>query len=182
MDSRFRRIQEWISVVVGVIALLAAMVGVWSSITKKTSTDVRTTAIEVEFNQLVDKVENLNQVTQGLHSQINAVSATLDKAAKAPNSLNNAKLSAELETFSLELKAIKSALGSDLERSLSVPLLRKDLVQLQAQLNERTAAASKEIDRIYDQNKWFLGLMGTMAIGLLGLAISNFLQSRKENG
>ena len=80
------------------------------------------------------------------------------------------------------MKSIQAALGSDLERSLSVPLLRKDLEQLKTQLNERTTAASKEIDRIYDQNKWFLGLMGTMALGLLGLAVSNFLQSRNENG
>jgi hypothetical protein len=39
---------------------------------------------------------------------------------------------------------------------------------------------NKQIDRIYDLNKWFIGLMFTMAIGLIGLAISNFMQAQKK--
>jgi len=41
-------------------------------------------------------------------------------------------------------------------------------------------ATKEEISRVYDLNKWFIGLMFTMTVGLLGLAISNFLRDKKK--
>lgn len=63
---------------------------------------------------------------------------------------------------------------------LAVPLLRQDLENLKASQQRALEASTNEIDRVYDQNKWFIGLMFTMAIGLISLAISNFVQARRK--
>jgi len=182
MDSRSDLYQKWISIAVMLITIITVPFALWQSWIEKRGKEVRTTVIEVEFNQLEEKVEKLSAITKQLKSDIDSVSTTIKKATIDPQKLENAKVLAKLESLDSNIKAIQAALGSNLERSLSVPLFRKDLDQLKSQINERTTAASKEIDRIYDQNKWFLGLMGTMALGLLGLAVSNFLQARKNDG
>jgi hypothetical protein len=106
--------------------------------------------------------------------------SVINEAIKHPETLELANLEAAIKKTSQDIGAIRDALGTDVEKTLSVPLLRKDLDQINSELTENLAATSKDIDRIYDQTKWFLGLMGTMAIGILGLAISNFFQIRRE--
>jgi hypothetical protein len=102
--------------------------------------------------------------------------SVINEAIKHPETLELANLEAAIKK---DVPGYWSHPG-DVEKTLSVPLLRKDLDQINSELTENLAATSKDIDRIYDQTKWFLGLMGTMAIGILGLAISNFFQIRRE--
>jgi hypothetical protein len=59
-------------------------------------------------------------------------------------------------------------------------MLRKDLDNERENSKISIADANRQIERIYDQNKWFLGLMFMMAIGLIGLAVSNFIQVRQK--
>ena len=118
------------------------------------------------------------QITS-VEDQLVTIQEKLNSAMKDPNNLARVDLQAEIKRVSVELKSLKDVLGSDVERALSVPLFRKDIQKIEEQFRERTDVASREIDRIYDQNKWFLGLMATMAVSLLGLAISNLLQTRR---
>lgn len=37
------------------------------------------------------------------------------------------------------------------------------------------------VARVYDLTKWFVGLMFTMALGLIGLAVTNFLKAGKSD-
>lgn len=36
----------------------------------------------------------------------------------------------------------------------------------------------REIERVYDLSKWFIGLMATMAVGILGLAVGNLVKTK----
>jgi hypothetical protein len=67
------------------------------------------------------------------------------------------------------------------EKALSVPLLRQDLENMKISYHSDGVEYTRQIDRVYDQNKWFIGLMFSMALGLIGLAISNFLQIKRRN-
>jgi hypothetical protein len=42
----------------------------------------------------------------------------------------------------------------------------------------QAAESVKAIDRIYDQSMWFIGLTITMALSVIGLAVSTFLQTK----
>jgi len=139
------------------------------------SRDTRQKVFELQ-QQVLDFSSALVKVAD----ELQVLRETLDEAANDPNNLARVDLQADIKQLSLEVKALTDALGSDIERTLAVPLLRKDVQKIEEQLEERTVASSKEIDRIYDQNKWFLGLVATMVVGLLTLAIGNLLQSRKK--
>lgn len=132
----------------------------------------------------VKKVEkNLDQLGSQVASiarQFEAIQTSLETVVSDPNSLARVCLRADIKQVSDEVKSLSEALGSDIERSLSVPLLRKDVQKIEKQLEQTSLATTREIDRIYDQNKWFLGLMGTMAVGLLTVTVGNILQARKK--
>lgn len=177
-DGR-QRIQRWSSVVAGLVSLIGIM-WIMGFILQQARVAVRAQDMEEELGQLRARVAEIEERDEELAAGLEKLSAFNQIIRGAPQMLHEAELSAQITLLQENVDSIRAALGSDLERSLSVPLLRKDLVQLEAQVRERTTAASREIDRIYDQNKWFLGLMGTMAVGLLGLAVSNFLQARRD--
>ena len=75
---------------------------------------------------------------------------------------------ARLRELERRLAHVEASTRAAPERWEPIALLRRDIGLLES-----------AYDRIYDQNKWFIGLMFTMALGLVGLAISNILQSRR---
>ena len=91
-----------------------------------------------------------------------------------------AALRSDILISDARIKTLEKGLLDNPERVLSVPLLRNDLQNLKQAHKADIEMMAKSTDRIYDQNKWFIGLMFTMAIALIGLAVSNFVQARKR--
>ena len=73
-----------------------------------------------------------------------------------------------------ELKGIKKTIYDDPEKALAIPLINKDLESLK----EANITVRNEINRVYDLNKWFIGTLIAMTIGLLG-AIVSIIVSKK---
>jgi hypothetical protein len=61
-----------------------------------------------------------------------------------------------------------------------VAILRKDLDNAQAVFKSEINQSRAEVNRLYSQNNWFIGLMITIAVSVLGMAISNSM-NRKES-
>jgi hypothetical protein len=121
------------------------------------------------------QLESVKQELAEVKTQLALDRAFLEKAsAVGPEKVELAKVETDISALQSHVARLEDAIGQSPEKALSVPLLRKDIDNLK----ETTQA---EVTRVYDQNKWFLGLVGTMALGVLGLAISNFLQLRKKD-
>ncbi len=173
------RILNWS--VVGLIIVTLYLIGCLIVDRVESLEDGRTTAQNDFISDEIRKYIKIQASdTIKVPDQLKTLQEKLDAAIRDPNNLARVSLQTDIKHVSDEVKSLRDALGSDVERSLSVPLLRKDVQRIEEQLEKYTLATSKEIDRVYDQNKWFLGLMGTMALSLLGLAISNLLQSRRK--
>ncbi len=67
------------------------------------------------------------------------------------------------------IKIIEQAILDNPEKSLALTLLSRDIDN-----------TTKEVERLYDLFKWFFGLMFTMALSLLGLAVSNFIKKPEK--
>ena len=89
-------------------------------------------------------------------------------------------IGAQVAALNLRIQTLEDGLLENPEKALAIPLIRKDIQKIEVLYKENIAAMNRDIDRVYDQNKWFIGLMFTMAIGLIGLAISNLVQVWKK--
>jgi len=92
-----------------------------------------------------------------------------------------AAVRADLTALDKRIQGIETAILDNPSKAISIPLLRQELETVKVDAQKEADSQTKQIDRIYDQNKWFIGLMFTMAIGLIGLAVSNFIQARKAS-
>lgn len=92
-----------------------------------------------------------------------------------------AKLSSQLEAVRKSQDALNEAILENPSKALSVPMIRRDLDTLDKNYREGIQRVREEVERMYDLNKWFIGLMFTMALGVLGLAIGNFIQAKKSD-
>ena len=85
-----------------------------------------------------------------------------------------AEMRNELNLLKRDVDIIKNAVTENPERAMSLPLIRRDIVSIEKDLRDFKIISSENINRIYDQNKWFLGLVASMAIGVLG-TVGTFL-------
>jgi FtsZ-binding cell division protein ZapB len=108
------------------------------------------------------------------------INALINTDQKTSSGQQLAAVRAEIKATNSRLDVLEKGLLDSPEKALSVPLLRNDLENLKLGYKQDMDNMAKGIDRVYDQNKWFLGLMFTMAVGLIAIAISNFVQSRKS--
>lgn len=114
------------------------------------------------------RIAELRRSVQQLGAQLSTAEPTNDRALR--------RLQSRIDAIDGRLTALESAVNSNPERALALPMLRRDIDDLNRQFTERGSAHERQIDRIYDQNKWFIGLMFTMAVGVGSLAISQFLK------
>jgi hypothetical protein len=133
-----------------------------------------------EVTRLVKSDQDNLAELQRLQSRLDEIQSAVGKiATMRPETLRIATLSAELDSVRAQVDKLDDAIGQSPEKALAIPMLKKDVDDLKDDYRRDTDNTQGEINRVYDQNKWFIGLMFTMALGLLGLAVSNFLQLRR---
>jgi len=96
----------------------------------------------------------------------------------------DSKLASQLERTEGGIKDVAGRLGkleavilNDPGKSLEMPLLRNELDHIKKGYQSDLLTLKEEIGRIYDLTKWFIGLMFTMALGVIGLAVTNFVKA-----
>lgn len=118
---------------------------------------------------------------ESLKNEIAAIQAALTNNAAPGDTEVRIRIS-EIEekvNKSLEIvKLIEKSIVDNPERAMSIPMLRKDFDTVKSTIQSQNSSFRTEIDRMYDLGKWFIGLMGTMAVGVLGLAVGNILKSK----
>ncbi|MEM8822445.1 MAG: hypothetical protein AAGF30_02445 [Pseudomonadota bacterium] len=164
---------------IGVVAALASIGFLYGDIqeaqTQKTQEDV-SYQLEVQIRKEID---SLRAEIQG------AISDVLDET-QLPEGTEVAvrfqQIEGTLNQISQKLRIIETievAVTDNPERAMSIPILRRDIDVLRTDVTEDLGIVRAEIDRIYDLGKWFIGLIATMAIGVLGLAVGNLIKGKE---
>lgn len=121
-----------------------------------------------------------------LRSQIQSLDARLarlddlSRALSVPGtsiSLEQRQLAGRIAALDERLKSIEGAVIESPERALSIPLLRKDIAESIKRVDEYRLASRSETDRLYEQQKWILGGIGTVLLAVIGGAITIIFRS-----
>ena len=118
------------------------------------------------------KIEALNKVAmediQSIQTRVSTLERSLrdlpeDKLA----GLEKAQLNESIQTLNQKVDRLGDIILESPEKALAIPLIRKEVEELNDKQRALAISVEGQIDRIYDFSKWFFGLMITLAIGLV---------------
>ena len=158
----------------GIVGSMFAGLGLFMNDSKTlTQTEVtnKVLILEDESEQQKEKIENITVAIKGVNNSISSLSSIPENHGWK---VEASEFSSELNSLKIRFKALEDALTVDPAKALSVPILRKDLDNTEKSLRAELLQTRAEVDRMYDQNKWFIGLMFTIALSVLGMAASSF--------
>lgn len=116
---------------------------------------------------LAAQVEKQSRRIDGLQDELRSAKAIVMSGTTAPE---YAVLEERLRRVEQSQQRINEAILGSPEKAVEMPMLRRDLQEMKTTDAESTAAIRREIDRIYDLNKW---LFGGLALSVLAIALSN---------
>lgn len=127
------------------------------------------TNFEPEKFATIDQVNDLKASNAKIQE---ALTAALDTIAKsgggdAAQAFELSSLKASVTLVDQRLAVIERSISESPEKALSIPLLRKDQETLAKEIDTGRAAVSIELARIYDQQKWMLGGVGTVLVAVV---------------
>ena len=169
-----------VSLIAMAAALIAALVGFFQASYTEKSTELaaRRAELAAEFPlRIRDQVEALSTHVKELEKTITGLTKVPDGSQL---SVVVSKLSEDTGHTSARLKTIEEVILDSPDKALSIPLLRKDFDAQRNAFSSETTALRGEIARLYDFNKWFFGLIATMALSSLGFAASNFFKKKEQ--
>jgi septal ring factor EnvC (AmiA/AmiB activator) len=120
-------------------------------------------AIEVEIKSIREKINEITSLPK--EGKINLKISEIDKA---------------LTSFKKRQDDIESVILANPKKALTLPLLEREIEIIKNNYDNDRSAIKTEIDRIYSLFQWFIGLMFTIAIGVLGLAGANVFRSKEK--
>jgi hypothetical protein len=129
-----------------------------------------------------DTNRNLEQRFASIDARLSEISKNLDSATSAQiEKIGLTAKVAEIDSVKKELDDIKQIIVEDPTKAIAMPLMRKDINDLQTQQQTLASSVKEQIDRIYDFSKWFLALMITLAVTLV-VSLVGIVFTRKPNG
>lgn len=178
--------KETVSIIVALIGLIAGVATVIVgnlSPALKSSVDDRTK--ELLESVITRETKSYKSDLELLSNKVEQTEALIKNLSKVPD---GAKVAVQLKqqkeaivALGDRLNKMEDAVLEDPAKALEMPLLRNDFDHLKESYEADALALRDEVSRIYDLNKWFIGLMFSMAIGIIGLAITNFIKSPKKD-
>ena len=186
LSNKSAKIQKITTTLAGLISAMVAAIAI--SLYVGALFDGSKTYSRSELSGMVVRTEQVieeqNKAIESLKSGIKTISSSLNTLSSLPEGsewkIETSKITEKVAHIEEKLNALESALTVDPAKALAIPILRKDLDSAELSLRSELLQTKSEVDRIYDQNKWFLGLMFTMALSVLGMAVSSFV-SRKDS-
>ena len=180
------RLQQAFSIIVALVGIMsgiiAAMLGSRGVESGKQIVETTTAIVERAIDQ--SKKDSKTEVV-ALRDQVKAVESQLSKMATIPSdsavAVKLLNLEQSLSNVTSRLGKLEQVILQDPPKALEMPLFRNQLDSMKTGYQSEILSVKQEIAQVYDLSKWFIGLMCTMAMGIVGLAITNFLKSSKKD-
>jgi hypothetical protein len=171
-----RRLEYIISVIVAISAIVTAIISF--NLFRKTPDNASENSDYI-INKMISPIrvdlDKLHKDMEDLKQTVHSMTSLSNEEKSAINIMDTDRKVSELTK---KIDIIERAVVDNPERAMSLPMLRRDIDGLRTDLLGDIGTAREEISRIYDLSMWFLGLMGTMALGVLGMAVANLTRAK----
>lgn len=184
LKKKSERVRVFTATVAGSVSAIA--VGITLSLALGLFSDEKKVFSRNELTEKLIKTESVNEQQakriEQLEKELKGIGTSLNTLSSLPEGsewkTEASKITQRISQTENKLGALGSALTVNPAKALAMLILRKDLENTEENLRTELLHTKSEINRIYDQNKWFLGLMFTMALSVLGTAVSNFVSKK----
>ena len=161
-----------------VVVLVVGVAGLVASVSQINDLfGVKAKKSDTAFMEVIGVRSHLETLDSRLTRVDDLVKALTKPDPAASISVEQQKLSFQMNSLDERLKKIESVILESPERALSIPLLRKDIGEAVKRAEEYRAASRSDIDRLYEQQKWMLGGIGTVLLAVIGGAITIIFRS-----
>ena len=164
-----------LSVVLAIIAVFigtASSVMVWLSANNPTGRNVSDEIYHLRsmVGYLADQNREVDRLVSDLNTKLKAGTRDQDVAV----------LAERIETLQTRIVGVQEAISADPLKAVSLPLIRKDVESLQERHRADVALLREDAGRVYTFAQWAIGIMITGLIGMVGLGLNLFRQSKPE--
>lgn len=122
------------------------------------------------------KVQLSLKATENLSNQVKELAERIDDALqKNPQALRDVQGALVQESIlkvSARLEVLEKAILESPEKSLAIPMMRKDQDLLSKSFEISRAAMKQEIDRLYEQQKWMLSGIGAVLLAVIAWSLN----------
>jgi len=135
--------------------------------------------IEVLNNK---ETEILEEQISNLQFQLNKSRHVIDSIVKIRETNNNINDNDfKIRELNIQMQTLNKYILDNPEKVISVPLLKMEIEHLKEQNEKDIKSIKDDISRVYDINKWIIGLVFTMLVSIVVLNISNLFSKNKKD-
>ena len=144
---------------------------------------------KINLPENISNVTTINDRILGLEKLYNQISLKLDsvmiinKDSVKQTNFNNVEfyqLKYQVTELNASVKNLESVILDNPEKAISLLLLKQQLENQRDQNEKEYKNTKDEIARVYDINKWIIGLVIAMLVSIITLSIGNLLSKNKK--
>lgn len=176
MNRRRDRVSAALSILGAVLAIVVAFGSFYYGRTRLIVDDdvAAATVSDLDPTELLGENERLRAQVAALTRRLEATQQRPN--VKPPASADISRVEAAIDELSKRQRRIEDAIARDPVRALEVPLLRRDLENMQGSQAQAIASIDQRVSQVFELNKW---LLGAGALSLLAIALSTVLSHWK---
>lgn len=179
------KIKKYSSIVAGIASSVALAITIL--ILSGEIFNFRKSDSKPDLTETVELLEREQRKTLLLLGEIKkdllATKSELDSITLPPTDLKwtfeAKRINEKLSSLESKMVNLENAISIDPIKAVSIPLIRKDLDNLIKTSENEISKTREDISQVYDLGKWAIGLIATIALGVLGMAINSF-ENRKN--
>lgn len=130
----------------------------------------------VTQQQLLDQQRRIDRMQAAVQE---ALKAPPHGADAPPRSAEVVALNKRLDAIETEQRRLSAIITASPEKAVAIPMMRRDIDDVKTSQTQAGDALRREIDKIYDLNKW---IIGGLAVGVLGLLVRDLFRTRGQLG
>lgn len=176
-EYRARRRRLYLSSLVALLAMTGSLMTVFVVSKNPRSADI-SPSIDLASSEDISKIKNevasIRESVDQLRSTVTGMQTPVPESTLAAR---QAEMAAVVKSVETRIKSLESALVESPDKALAVPLMRKDISDLDLRYKDGRLASKSEFDRLYSQQTWMLSGIGTVLLAVAGASLTMFIKS-----